>query len=358
MMLFRTFPLALLLTALVILNGTSPSIQQLTFSFVSSTENTVLHVGGNGPGNYSTIREAVDDATNGDTVIVYNDSSPYYEHVFLTKSITLKGEHRDTTIINGQTNDAVITIAANSVSLINFTVQTNDTVGKGIQVNFSTDVTLIHNTISNTHDGIYLYHVDDATIVDNIILHCARSGISGYTVTSTTIRSNNISHNGLFGIIVNRMNGSIIEHNLITDNYWDGIVLQYCTYTTIRGNNLEGSQYYGINLHSTHNHHNTIYFNNFLNNGDHARGENTNTWDNGWKGNYWDDYEEKYPNAYKKMLGTWSAPYEISGGTNIDTNPLITPYNEKHSWVLELPLCFFQQLRMKFLKRESLFMWS
>ena len=44
-----------------------------------------LYVGGNGPGNYSTIQEAIDDASDGNTVYVYDDSSPYYENVEVDK---------------------------------------------------------------------------------------------------------------------------------------------------------------------------------------------------------------------------------------------------------------------------------
>ena len=46
----------------------------------------VLYVGGSGPGNYTKIQDAVDDASDGDTVFVY--SGIYYETIFLTnKSI-------------------------------------------------------------------------------------------------------------------------------------------------------------------------------------------------------------------------------------------------------------------------------
>ena len=38
-----------------------------------------LYVGGSGPGNYTRIQDAIDNASDGDTVFVYDDSSPYFE---------------------------------------------------------------------------------------------------------------------------------------------------------------------------------------------------------------------------------------------------------------------------------------
>jgi hypothetical protein len=63
-----------------------------------SVRGSILYVGGIGEGNYTNIQDAVDDATDGDTVFVYDDSSPYYEwNILINKSITLVGENRDTT---------------------------------------------------------------------------------------------------------------------------------------------------------------------------------------------------------------------------------------------------------------------
>ncbi|MHA1376567.1 MAG: hypothetical protein ACTSR7_19990, partial [Promethearchaeota archaeon] len=46
-----------------------------------TTSGDTLYVGGNGTGNYTKIQDAIDDANPGDTVFVYDDSSPYYEKV-------------------------------------------------------------------------------------------------------------------------------------------------------------------------------------------------------------------------------------------------------------------------------------
>ncbi|RLF45340.1 MAG: hypothetical protein DRN29_06910, partial [Thermoplasmata archaeon] len=61
----------------------------------------ILYVGGSGTGNYSRIQDAIDDANDGDTIFVYSNSSPYYEHIIINKSINLVGENKNTTIIDG-----------------------------------------------------------------------------------------------------------------------------------------------------------------------------------------------------------------------------------------------------------------
>ncbi|EMR74892.1 parallel beta-helix repeat (two copies) [Thermoplasmatales archaeon SCGC AB-540-F20] len=62
---------------------------------------TTLYVGGTGPNNYTKIQDAINDASDGYTVFVYNDSSPYYESIIIDKSINLVGEDRDSTHIAG-----------------------------------------------------------------------------------------------------------------------------------------------------------------------------------------------------------------------------------------------------------------
>jgi len=60
-----------------------------------------LYVGGAGPGNYSKIQDAINNASDGDTVFVCDDSSPYQENLLVNTSVYLLGENRDTTVIDG-----------------------------------------------------------------------------------------------------------------------------------------------------------------------------------------------------------------------------------------------------------------
>ena len=73
-----------------------------------SSRGNWLYVGGSGPGNYTSIQDAIGDAIGGDTVFVFDESSPYYENVVVNRQISLIGEDRDTTIIDAEHDGDVI----------------------------------------------------------------------------------------------------------------------------------------------------------------------------------------------------------------------------------------------------------
>lgn len=74
-------------------------------SILSSSKGNILYVGGSGSGNYTRIQDAINDSDTGDIVYVYNESSPYYEHLVIQKSISLIGEDTFSTEINGSLLD-------------------------------------------------------------------------------------------------------------------------------------------------------------------------------------------------------------------------------------------------------------
>ncbi|MCJ2557003.1 MAG: hypothetical protein LN415_07870, partial [Candidatus Thermoplasmatota archaeon] len=101
-------------TRLVVLLLLSMSISAITI-LPATASATTLYVGGAGPGNYTTIQGAIDNATPGDSVYVYGGT--YYEHLTISKPLSLIGEDRNTTIINGGENGIVVLISANWVNI-------------------------------------------------------------------------------------------------------------------------------------------------------------------------------------------------------------------------------------------------
>ena len=80
-----------------------------------------FYVGGSGPNNYSTIQSAVNAAQTDDMIFVY--SGIYTEHVLIEKTLILKGENKDSVIIDGSFNGNCIKITADSVVIDGFTIR-------------------------------------------------------------------------------------------------------------------------------------------------------------------------------------------------------------------------------------------
>jgi len=81
---------------------------------------SILYVGGIGFGNYTTIQEAVDAANPGDTVFVYGGLYP--ENVTIWKTISLVGENKENTTIDGGGTGNVVLVTANWVNITGFYV--------------------------------------------------------------------------------------------------------------------------------------------------------------------------------------------------------------------------------------------
>ena len=304
---------------------TSIGTKVIKKSTLPISNGNTLYVGGSGPGNYTSIQDAINDANTDSTVFVFAYSSPYYENVVVNKSINLIGENKDTTIIDGNHSGNCVYVTADYVDISGFTIQNGKFWGIYLETIFNriTD----NNILNNEDKGIALFYSSGNTIIGNTILNNLYEGINLYRSNYNTINGNTILNNLGDGISLHESNRNTITDNIISNNE-DGIRLGlknggYSAYNTITGNNITSNKEKGIKLYE-YTDINIIYHNNFINNTQNAYNEGNNTWDDGKYGNYWSDYEERYPDAKKKPLrGIWDTPYEILGGENKDRCPLI-----------------------------------
>jgi len=140
----------------------STAVQELREKpFSINFDGNTLYVGGSGPNNYTTIQSAINDAVDGDTVFVYDDSSPYYENIVIDKSINLIGENKEKTIIDGGGSGNVVYISADKVNISRFTIE-NSSKGPyrsaGIFVKDSDDIAIRENIIVNICMVSYLLY--------------------------------------------------------------------------------------------------------------------------------------------------------------------------------------------------------
>ena len=123
MLLRKGLTFGIILLLIVVSITPSTSINVVKQSTLATLDGNTLYVGGSGSNNYSKIQDAIDNASNGDTVFVFNDSSPYYENVIVDKSINLIGEDKYTTVVDGSMITDVVEVVTDGVNLTGFLIK-------------------------------------------------------------------------------------------------------------------------------------------------------------------------------------------------------------------------------------------
>ena len=272
----------------------SPSVQ---------ATGTTLYVGGIGEGNYTTIQEAVTDATDGDTIYVYDENSPYEENIVIDKSITLQGEDEDTTVIKGSTSGHVVNVYKGDYdyvqcSISGFTIQ--DASGSG-------------------NDCLTFRYVNQGSISDLILKNSGGGdGLQLDHCSYVIVSNNNIYSNDETGIRLVHSQSNTLSNNQLQDHS-QNMFLFYSNDNIINDNTIsEATKGIDVDYSCSGN---IFYHNDFTNNGVHAADIGDNTWWYSNEGNYWDDYT-----GSDRGDGIGTIPY-AKNGVN-DTYPLgyfVTP---------------------------------
>ena len=125
----------------------------------------ILYVGGNGPGNYTNITNAYNDAFNGDMIYVF--PGIYTEgNLQINKSISIIGEDKWSTLLNGTHFDLLTTnITIHSFTFIGGHLVISDTY-------YDNGYHKIINNVFNQSFAIGLEFSNYNYIADNIFLNC------------------------------------------------------------------------------------------------------------------------------------------------------------------------------------------
>lgn len=224
---------------------------------------------------YQNITSGLAHASPDDTIYVYNGT--YYEKLTIDKPLSLTGENKFTTIIDGNNTENVIKITANNVNITHFTIR-NSLLAyafSGVYANHSSGNNINYNIIINNWDGIRLEHSSDNTLTYN---NLSNNMEAIYLINSSNnILTNNKILNNDFGIVLRNSNNSTAFHNNFINNSWKSI----------------------------------------------SSIDSTNTWDNGVEGNYWSDYKGNDTNRD----GIGDSPYIINAN-NTDNHPLMGIFSD------------------------------
>jgi parallel beta-helix repeat protein len=318
------------------------AVDNVKKSSIPFSNGNTLYVGGSGEGNYSRIQDAIDNASNGDIVFVFNRI--YYENVRVNKSITLLGENQTATVIDGQEqNGHIISIIATGVTIHGFTIRNCGGISNAAEIyvnsdnNQITENTLTCNTLQS-EEGIWLWNSSGTTISRNTITnhYC---GIWLENCTNNNITHNHISNAWEWGIILGKSERNSIYENIVTNNRGGGIYLRDSSENMLFGNNITKNTRGVALVESVSNSsNNTILKNNFIKN----RGfdasfmlvKKSNA-KNLWEGNYW-NRPLQFPKLIlggKEFFFIPGIPFHFPGMIlslpwfNFDWHPAKEPYN-------------------------------
>jgi len=261
------------------------------------------------PDDYSTIQKAISNANSGDTI--YVRAGTYYENLIVDKSVTLEGENRDTTIIDGGGNGDVIRVAADYITITGFTITNsgnnkitrtgvklwasyanisgniisynfagiwgqetksniicdNIFIEDGVQFEGTLKSCFDHVIVNNTVNGkplLYYKDKDDFTVPSDcgqiLLFNCDNVLISDISIDHTdwgvllawcdecTIQNLNISNNNGDGIVLINSNNNIVKDNNLLSNNMIGITSSLSSYNLIKDNTITGDTWVGISL--------------------------------------------------------------------------------------------------------------
>jgi parallel beta-helix repeat protein len=212
-------------------------------SSIPVSNGNTLYVGGSGEGNYTKIQDAIDNATDGDTVFVYDDSSPYFENIWINISISLIGEDKNTTIIqsnNGTYDTAIISIYTDGVFLSDFTFN-NDFDGYGVLIKSNSN-RIIRNIFKLRRTCIYLRDESSNNIISLNSFFNSSFGIILEQYCNNNIISNNTFDGNWVGLRIGAQSDEIdtrnntIEYNIVTNSNISGITLHHAKDTMVSHN--------------------------------------------------------------------------------------------------------------------------
>ena len=243
----------------------------------------IIVVNQNGSGDHTHIQQAIDNAAEGDTVLV--KAGTYNETVTIGKSIDLIGAGSGNTTIDGGNKGDVLRIDSDSVNVSGLTITgSGEADGDvGIELNGVVHCRIEDCTVLSNLDGISLRNGSKYNILlGNSMVRNSLNAVWLYVDAGghNVIRSNTMKENGKgsssdYPAVWMGTDDNEVTGNLIFNNGGSGIYLYQSSDNIIVNNTLNENEYRGISLRSSDDNviaSNTLSLNS---NGIHLRKEST-----------------------------------------------------------------------------------
>ena len=270
---------------------------------------------------YQTITTALKKAFPGYTIYVM--SGTYDEHIVINKTVTLLGEDKETTILDGGGIGDVVTITVPGVKISGITVQNSgmQTWNAGIKtLSLNSNATIENTILQDNAIGLFLNYAYEKSwnIVKNNTIRNNQKGIFALWANNNQIAGNTITENDENGLEMERSDRATITGNIISENGACGIYLRDASrQNTITGRNVIQDNAIGLKINQSN--RNKILKNNFIRNDQQA--VFSNSFFTTWKRNYWDDWRFFLPRIIRGSVGLRHLSW-----VNVDWLPIRKPY--------------------------------
>ncbi len=193
------------------------------------------------PGDYSSIQDAVNESSNGDTIIVKDGN--YAENVEIKKELTLKSENGSANCVVEPDSWHGIISNANNVTIEGFTVKNAD-IGIDVAVGYSLN-DIKNNTVDGCNQGIHLESGSERNNISNNVLRDNTQGIHLTGSVDNNIAGNVISNNNQGFWLQSNSNSNFIFNNTVHHNFL-GITIRYSENNVVKQNNVYDNEDKGI----------------------------------------------------------------------------------------------------------------
>ncbi len=221
---------------------------------------------------YQHIQDAIENATTENTIYLYKGI--YTEHITIGKTLTITGEQKNSTIIDGEYAHTVMSIQADHVTITNLTIRnsggyTNDT---GIMIN-AKNSTIADCIVYQTKTGIHI-NKTQGNLVQNCMLYTNGEGIYLDTSKNTNIERCSLFHNAIglhlefssdmhitytnfhtngLAVFGNNSTNITIDNCNVSDNSDNhgGIIFCFCSHIILEHNVFRHNGM-GVNLGASH----------------------------------------------------------------------------------------------------------
>lgn len=239
----------------------------LVLLFINVGSAKTITVDDDGGEDYENIQYAIDNATSGDTIRVFEGR--YREHITINASLVLQGNGSTESIIIQEENHYAISINTDNVTIIGFTI-THSTIfdisyfKNGILIH-GNNTKILNNNISNNWRGIEATYSLSGLVVDNnSFLENLITGVAFYSITNSVFK-NNIQSGSAQGIYLWNCTDNMISDNQILKNSFSGVTFEDSHNNTISMNIIEENGV-GIRFKTTHYKHLKSSINNEIHN--------------------------------------------------------------------------------------------